>query len=107
MAAVKPKDRKDDLQQPFSLSLSLERASPLSLMCPGSVSVCVINRESHSLFILFRSLEVHLIMSDSLNNYLLEPTSLGVPNNPSAPPLVGTLPPLTNRRVTQWWVLFP
>ena len=28
----------------------------------------------------------------SLNNYLLEPTSLGVSNNPSAPQLVGTLP---------------
>ena len=42
-------------------------------------------------------------MSSPLNNYLLEPTSLGVSNNPSAPPLVGTLPPPTSRRVTQWW----
>ena len=31
-------------------------------------------------------------MLASLNNYLLEPTSLGVSNNPSAPQLVGTLP---------------
>ena len=30
-------------------------------------------------------------MSASLNNYLLEPTSLGVSNNPSAPQLVGGL----------------
>ena len=30
-------------------------------------------------------------MLASLNNYLLELTSLGVSNNPSAPPLVGTL----------------
>ena len=36
-------------------------------------------------------------MSASLNNYLLEPTSLGMSNNPSAPQLVGTLPPLTNK----------
>ena len=36
-------------------------------------------------------------MSASLNNYLLEPTSLGVSNKPSAPQLVGTLPPLTNK----------
>ena len=66
-----------------------------------------INIEDHSLFIFFRSLEVHSNMSASLNNYLLKPTSLGVSNNPSAPPLVGTLPPPTNRRVTQWWGLFP
>ena len=38
-------------------------------------------------------------MSASLNNYLLELTSLGVSNNPSAPQLVGTLPPLTNKEV--------
>ena len=66
-----------------------------------------INREDHSLFIFFHSLEVHSNMSASLNNYLLELTSLGVSNNPSAPPLVGTLPLLTNRRVTQWWGLLP
>ena len=36
-------------------------------------------------------------MPPSLNNYLIEPTSLGVSNNPSAPQLVGTLPPLTNK----------
>ena len=66
-----------------------------------------INRDAHSLFIFFRSLEVHSNMSASLSNYLLEPTSLGVSNNPSATPLVGTFPPMTNRRVTQWWGLFP
>ena len=66
-----------------------------------------INREAHSLFIFFRSLEVHSNMSASLKNYLLDPTSLGVSNNPSAPPLVGTLAPLTNRRITQWWELLP
>ena len=38
-------------------------------------------------------------MSNSLNNYLLETTSLGVSNNPSAPQLVGTLPPSTNKEV--------
>ena len=31
-------------------------------------------------------------MSALLNNYLLELTSLGVSNNPSAPQLVGTFP---------------
>ena len=36
-------------------------------------------------------------MSASLNNYLLELTPIGVSNNPSAPKLVGTLPPLTNK----------
>ena len=56
----------------------------------------MINREAHSLFILFRSLEVHSNMSASLKNYLLEPTSLGVSNNPSDPPLVGNFPPPTN-----------
>ena len=69
--------------------------------------MCVINREAHSLFIFFRSLEVHSNISASLNNYLLELTSLGVSNNPSDPPLVGTLPPLTNRRVKKWWGLLP
>ena len=54
--------------------------------------MCVINREAHSLFIFFLSLEVHSIMSASLNNYLLELTSLGVSNNPSAPQHVGNLP---------------
>ena len=51
-----------------------------------------INREAHSLFIFFRSLEVQSNMSASLNNYLLDSTSLGVSNNPSAPQLVGTFP---------------
>ena len=31
-------------------------------------------------------------MLASLNNYLLDPTSLGVSNNPSAPQLVGPFP---------------
>ena len=61
--------------------------------------MCVINREYHSLFIFFHSLETHSNMSASLNNYLLEPTSLGVSNNPSAPQLVETLPPPTNKEV--------
>ena len=51
-----------------------------------------INRDDHSLFIFFHSLEVHSNMLASLNNYLLEPTSLRVSNNPSAPQLVGTFP---------------
>ena len=59
----------------------------------------MINREAHSLFILFRSLNVHSNMSVSLNNYLLEPTSLGESNNPSAPQLVGTLSLQSIRRV--------
>ena len=61
--------------------------------------MCVINTEAHSLFILFRSLNVHSNMSASLNNYLLEPTYLGESNNPSAPQLVGTLPLRSTRRV--------
>ena len=56
-----------------------------------------INREAHSLFIFFRSLNVHSNMSASLKNYLLEPKFLGESNNPSAPQLVGTLPPLTKK----------
>ena len=63
---------------------------------PQWVSMSVLNRETHSLFIFFRSLEMHSNMSVSLNNYLLDPTSLGVSNNPSAPQIVGTFPPLTN-----------
>ena len=66
-----------------------------------------INREAHSLFIFFRSLEVHSNMSALLNNYLLESASLAVSNNPSAAPLVGTLPPLTNRRVHNGGDYFP
>ena len=61
--------------------------------------MCVINREAHSLFIFFSSLEAYSNMSASLNNYLLEPKSLGVSNNPSAPQLVGTLPLRSTRRV--------
>ena len=36
-------------------------------------------------------------MLASLNNYLLDLTSIGVSNNPSAPQLMGTLPPPTNK----------
>ena len=48
-------------------------------------------------------------MSTSLNNYLLEPTSLGESNNPSAPQLWGLCPPdqqggLTS---TQLWDYYP
>ena len=46
------------------------------------MSVCVINRETHSLFIFFHSLNLHFNISTPLNNYLLEPTSLGESNNP-------------------------
>ena len=66
---------------------------------PQWVSVCVINREDHSLFIFFRSLESHSNMLASLNDYLLDSTSLGASNNPSAPQLVGTFPPPTNKDV--------
>ena len=59
----------------------------------------MINREVHSLFIFFHSLDVHSIMSASLNNYLLETPSLGDSNNPSAPQLVGTLPLRPTRTV--------
>ena len=59
----------------------------------------MINKEAHSLFIFFDSLDVHSNMSTSLNNYLLEPTSLGESNNPSAPQLVGTFPLQPTRRV--------
>ena len=80
-----------------------------SLSCPGNFSshscapmsecVCVINREAQSLFIFFHSLETHSNMLASLSNYLLEPTSLGVSNNPSAPKLVGTLSSSINKEV--------
>ena len=59
----------------------------------------MINREAHSLFIFFHSLNVHSNMSASLNNYLLEPTSLGESNNSTAPQLVGTFPLRPTRRV--------
>ena len=67
--------------------------------CLLCLLLCMLNKEAQSLFILFHSLETHSNMLASLNNYLLEPTSLGVSNNPSAPQLVGTLPPLTNKEV--------
>ena len=56
--------------------------------------MCVINREAHSLFIFFHSLNVHSNKSASLNNYLRRPTSLGDSNNPSAPQLWGLFPPI-------------
>ena len=72
----------------------------LSHSCAPVEWVCfVINRESHSLFILFRSLKFHSNKSAPLNNYLLGPTSLGESNNPSAPQLVGTLPLQSTMRV--------
>ena len=72
------------------------------------MSVCVINREAHSLFIFFRSLNVHFNMSAPLNNYLLELTSLGESNNSSAPQLVGTFPSdqQGGLTLTQMWGLF-
>ena len=98
MATVKPENIK--MISTTSVSLShTERASPLSPCTPMSECVCVINREDHSLFIFFHSLETHFNMSSSLNNYLLELTFLGVSNNPSAPQPVGTLPLQPTRRV--------
>ena len=95
----------------LTAAVSLLSQQILSLThAPQWVSVYIAtesNRKAHSLFIFFHSLEVHSNMPSSLNNYLLEPTSLGVSNNPSAPPLVGTLTPPINRWVTQWWGLFP
>ena len=71
--------------------------------------MCVINREAHSLFIFFHSLNVHFKMLAPLNNYLLGPTSLGESNNPSAPQLWGIFP--SNQQgwltLTKWWGLFP
>ena len=85
----KTRKHKDDLHS-FCLSLSHLRELLLSHSCaPVSECVYVINRESHSLFILFHSLYFHYNMSTSLNNYLLEPASLGVPNKPSVPKLWG------------------
>ena len=81
----------------------MERWSPtvilsLSPMCSAGW-VCVINREAHSLFIFFQSLNVHFNMSDALKNYLLEAICLGDYNNSSAPQLSWTLPPWSTRRV--------
>ena len=48
-------------------------------------------------------------MSASLENYLLEPKSLGESNNPSAPKL-WVLCPFDQQgglTLTQWWGLFP
>ena len=99
IAVVKPENIK--MISTASISLShIERASPLSPCAPMSECVCVINRESHSLFIFFHSREAHSNMSSSLNNYLLEPTSLKVSNNPIAPQLMGTLPSAEQRGLT-------
>ena len=94
MATVKPKNIK--MISTTSVSLShTERASPLSLMHPNEcVCVCMINRETHSLFILFCSHNVHFNMSAPLNSYLLELTSLAESNKPSAPQLWGLFPPI-------------
>ena len=91
-----------------SLSHTWERFSSLT-HAPQWLSVCVINREAHSLFIFFHSLIVHFNMSAPLNNYLLEPTSLEYSNNPSAPQLVGTLPSDQQGGLTlkQMWGLLP
>ena len=59
----------------------------------------MINREAQSLFIFFCSLNVQSNMLASLNNYLLEQTSLGEFNNPGAPQLVGTFPLRSTRSV--------
>ena len=59
----------------------------------------MINRKAHSLFIFFRSLNVHSNISASLKNYLLESTTLGESNNPSAPQIVGTFPLRPTRKV--------
>ena len=100
-----------------SLSLSLTWESFSSLThAPQWVSVCVINRESHSLFIFFCSLNFHSNKSASLNNYLPGPTSLGesktiVPHNYGDFPLrsirrvnldtnVGTIAPIYNGGLT-------
>ena len=98
-SSSKTRKHKDDLQQ-LVLSLSLERASPLSLMHP-SEWVCIINREAYSLFIFFCSLNVHSNKSASLKNYLLGPTSLGESNYPSAPQLWGLCPPI-NKEGWPW-----
>ena len=98
-----PKVKLKNINMIYTASISLShtlRELLLSHSCnPMSECVCVINRESHSLFIFFRSLKTHSNISASLNNYLLEPTSLGVSNNPSASQLVGTFPPRTNKEV--------
>ena len=84
MVAVKPKDRKYDLEQLLSLSLGWDR--PLSLMRPSWVSVCEKWRVSLSIYTSFW-----------LDNYLLGPTSLGESNNPSAHNY-GDFAPLSTRR---------
>ena len=96
MAAVKLENRKYDLHSLFSLSLTLERDSPLSLMHPSEwVCVwCVEMRRGSLLFIFFHSFYVHSNKSASLNNYLPRLNSLGESNNPSAPQLWGLFPPI-------------
>ena len=67
------------------------------------------NREAHSLFIFFRSLNVHFNILARLNNYLLEPTSLGESNNPNALQLWVHFPPDQQGGLTsaQLWGLLP
>ena len=54
MVAVKPKDRKDDLQKLFSLTC----ATTSSLTHVPQLSECVTNREAHSLFKLILDLTI-------------------------------------------------
>ena len=62
---------------------------------------CVEMRRASLLFIFFYSLYVHSNKSTSLNNYLLELTSLGESNNPSGPQLWGLCPPI-NKEGNPW-----
>ena len=87
----KTQKHKDDLPTAV-VSLSLIQATSALTHAPQWVSVCVINREAHSLFIFFHSLNVHSNKFSSLTNYLPGPTSLGKSNNPSAPKLWGLFP---------------
>ena len=97
MVAVKPKDRKYDLHK-CALSHTWDSFSSFTHV-PQWVSACVINTEDHSLFIFFRSLNVHSNMSASLNKYLPGPTSLWESNHPSAPQLSGDFYLWSIRRV--------
>ena len=82
---------------PVSCSLSYLISVSLTHALQLSVSDYMLNREAHSLFILFCSLNVHFNMSPPLNNYLLGPKSLGESNNPSSPQLWGLFLQSTKR----------
>ena len=92
MAAVKPRK----MTSIVVLSLSLERASPFSLMRSSEwvCMWCVEMRRASLLFIFFRSLYVHSNKSSSLKSYLPWLNCLGESNNPSAPQLWGLCPPI-------------